>query len=82
MWKIIGSTGQPLYCHQKFTVFGLHLIKPDMAQKKSSYEHRRESWGSAQRPNIERDLNWQRLTDNNLLTLKVKVVMVLQFQVK
>ena len=53
-----------------------------MAQKKSSYEHRRESWGSAQRPNIERDLNWQRLTDNNLLTLKVKVVMVLQFQVK
>ena len=37
---------------------------------------------SAQRPNIERDLNWQRLTDNNLLTLKAKVVMVLQFQVK
>ena len=52
-----------------------------MAQK-SSYEHRRESWGSAQRPNIERDLNWQRLTDNNLLTLKVKVFMVWEFQVK
>ena len=45
-------------------------------------DHKFDNCHSAQRPNIERDLNWQRLTDNNLLTMKVKVVMVLQLQVK
>ena len=79
---MIESIRQPLQGHQIFFSFWTAFDKAGYGTKKSSYEHRRESWGSAQRPNIERDLNWQRLTDNNLLTLKVKVVMVLQFQVK